>query len=112
MYSHYNTGACIWHWRLSNFYFLLNVTEDLRSQWTWKGCLHFAIEAMNDVGVEFFQASQHYLDDTGSLLAIGITSTRYQRLRQSVPASLLTIRMQRRHSRMMALLTSKTYGLK
>jgi hypothetical protein len=33
--------------------FVLNVTGDLRSQWTWKR-LHFAIEAMNDVGVEFY----------------------------------------------------------
>ncbi len=36
--------------------FVLNVTRDLRIQWTWKRCLNFAIEAMNDVGVEFYSS--------------------------------------------------------
>jgi hypothetical protein len=36
--------------------FVLNVTGDLRTQWTWKQCLQYAIEAMNDVGVEFYSS--------------------------------------------------------
>jgi alpha-amylase/alpha-mannosidase (GH57 family) len=34
--------------------FVLNVTDYLKTQWTWKKCLKFAIEAMNDVGVEYY----------------------------------------------------------
>ena len=34
--------------------FALNVTDNLKTQWTWKKCLKFAIEAMNDVGVEYY----------------------------------------------------------
>ena len=34
--------------------FVLNMTDDLRTQWTWKRCLIFAIEAMNDVGAEYY----------------------------------------------------------
>jgi hypothetical protein len=34
--------------------FVLNVTDNLKTQWTWKNCLKFAIEAMNDVGVEYY----------------------------------------------------------
>ena len=34
--------------------FVLNVTGDLRTQWTWKQCLCHSIEAMNDVGVEYY----------------------------------------------------------
>jgi hypothetical protein len=34
--------------------FVLNVTDNLKTQWTWKRCLKFAIEAMNDVGVEYY----------------------------------------------------------
>ena len=34
--------------------FVLNVTDNLKTQWTWKKCLQFAIEAMNDVGVEYY----------------------------------------------------------
>ena len=34
--------------------FVLNVTDDLTTQWTWKSCLLFAIEAMNDVGTEYY----------------------------------------------------------
>ena len=34
--------------------FVLNVTNNLKTQWTWKQCLNWAIEAMNDVGVEFY----------------------------------------------------------
>ncbi|KAI2506094.1 hypothetical protein MHU86_8325 [Fragilaria crotonensis] len=36
--------------------FVLNVTGDLRIQWTWKRCLNYAIEAMNDIGVEFYSS--------------------------------------------------------
>ena len=36
--------------------FELNVTGELRGQWTWKRCLGFAIEAMNDVGVAFYSS--------------------------------------------------------
>ena len=36
--------------------FVLNVTGDLRMQWTWKRCLQFSIKAMNDVGVEFYSS--------------------------------------------------------
>ena len=36
--------------------FVLNVTGNLRTQWTWKRCLHHAIEAMNDVGVEYYSS--------------------------------------------------------
>ena len=36
--------------------FVLNVTGDLRSQWTWKRCLCHSIEAMNDVGVEYYSS--------------------------------------------------------
>jgi hypothetical protein len=36
--------------------FVLNVTGDLRTQWTWKRCLLHAIEAMNDVGVEYYSS--------------------------------------------------------
>jgi hypothetical protein len=32
--------------------FVLNVTDNLRTRWTWKRCLRHSIEAMNDVGVE------------------------------------------------------------
>lgn len=35
---------------------MLNVTGDLRSQWTWKRCLRHSIEAMNDVGVEYYSS--------------------------------------------------------
>ena len=34
--------------------FVLNATDNLKTQWTWKKCLQFAIEAMNDVGVEYY----------------------------------------------------------
>jgi hypothetical protein len=34
--------------------FVLNMSGDLRTQWTWKRCLLFAIEAMNDIGVEYY----------------------------------------------------------
>ena len=33
---------------------VLTITGDLRTQWTLKRCLQCAIEAMNDVGVEFY----------------------------------------------------------
>jgi hypothetical protein len=46
--------------------FVLNVTGNLRTQWTWKRCLHHAIEAMNDVGVEIIPALQLWLNGTGS----------------------------------------------
>ena len=36
--------------------FVLNVTDNLKTQWTWKQCLNWAIEAMNDVGVEFYSS--------------------------------------------------------
>ena len=36
--------------------FVLNVTGDLRTQWTWKKCLRYSIEAMNDVGIEFYSS--------------------------------------------------------
>ena len=36
--------------------FVLNVTGDLRTQWTWKRCLLHAIEAMNDVGVKYYSS--------------------------------------------------------
>ncbi|KAI2512867.1 hypothetical protein MHU86_1413 [Fragilaria crotonensis] len=36
--------------------FVLNVTGDLRTQWTWKRCLQYAIQAMNDVGIEFYSS--------------------------------------------------------
>jgi hypothetical protein len=34
--------------------FVLNVNDNLKTQWTWKKCLKFAIEAMNNVGVEYY----------------------------------------------------------
>ena len=34
--------------------FVLNMTDDLMTQWTWKSCLLFAIKAMNDVGTEYY----------------------------------------------------------
>ena len=34
--------------------FLLSMTDDLKTRWTWKRCLLFAIEAMNDVGTEYY----------------------------------------------------------
>ena len=34
--------------------FVLHVTGNLRTQWTWKRCLRYSIEAMNDVGIEFY----------------------------------------------------------
>ena len=34
--------------------FVLNMTDDLRTQWTWKRCLLSAIEQMNDIGVEYY----------------------------------------------------------
>ena len=36
--------------------FVLNVTGNLRTQWTWKKCLRYSIEAMNDVGIEFYSS--------------------------------------------------------
>jgi hypothetical protein len=33
---------------------LLNVTDNLKTQWTWKKWLKFAIEAMNDGAVEYY----------------------------------------------------------
>ena len=36
--------------------FVLNVTGDLRIQWTWKRCLQCVIELMNDEGVEFYSS--------------------------------------------------------
>ena len=36
--------------------FVLNVTGDMKTQWTWKRCLQFAINEMNDVGVDFYSS--------------------------------------------------------
>ena len=36
--------------------FVLNVTGNMKTQWTWKRCLQFAINAMNDVGVDFYSS--------------------------------------------------------
>ncbi|KAI2508418.1 hypothetical protein MHU86_5945 [Fragilaria crotonensis] len=34
--------------------FVCHVTGDMKTQWTWKKCLVFAIERMNDVGIEYY----------------------------------------------------------
>ena len=34
--------------------FVCHVTGDMKTQWTWKKCLVFAIECMNDVGIEYY----------------------------------------------------------
>lgn len=34
----------------------LKITGDLRIWWTWKHNLHYAIEAMNDIGVKFYSS--------------------------------------------------------
>jgi hypothetical protein len=34
--------------------FVRHVTGDMKTQWTWKKCLVFAIEQMNDVGIEYY----------------------------------------------------------
>ena len=36
--------------------FVLHVTDNLKTQWTWKRCLRFAIETLNDIGVEFYSS--------------------------------------------------------
>jgi hypothetical protein len=36
--------------------FVANVTGDMRTHWSWKDCLIYAIRAMNDVGIEFFSS--------------------------------------------------------
>jgi hypothetical protein len=33
--------------------FVCHVTSDIKTQWPWKRCLVFAIERMNDVGIEY-----------------------------------------------------------
>ncbi len=37
-------------------HFVANVTGDMRTQWSWKRCLMYAIRAMNDVGIEFYSS--------------------------------------------------------
>ena len=61
--SHNYSAADIFSLRYRSMYlaialkqFVLNVTGDLRTQWTWKRCLEYSIEAMNDVGVEFYSS--------------------------------------------------------
>jgi hypothetical protein len=34
--------------------FVFNMTDNLRTQWTWKICLLSAIEGMNNIGVEYY----------------------------------------------------------
>ncbi|KAI2512807.1 hypothetical protein MHU86_1595 [Fragilaria crotonensis] len=41
--------------------FVLNMSGDLRTQWTWKRCLLFAIETMNDIGVEYYSSNYRTL---------------------------------------------------
>ena len=36
--------------------FVLNETDNLKTQWTWKQCLNFAIERMNNVGVKCYSS--------------------------------------------------------
>ena len=36
--------------------FVVNITGNMRTQWTWKRCLKFSIEAMNDVREEFYSS--------------------------------------------------------
>ena len=37
--------------------FVLHVTNDLRTQWTWKQSLNWAIKSLNDVGIEYYSSS-------------------------------------------------------
>jgi hypothetical protein len=37
-------------------FFVLNVTNNLKTQWTWRRCLNWAIEEMNDVGVKYYSS--------------------------------------------------------
>lgn len=36
--------------------FVLSVTGNLQTQWTWKRCLQYAIKAMNNEGIEFYSS--------------------------------------------------------
>ncbi|KAI2493985.1 hypothetical protein MHU86_20559 [Fragilaria crotonensis] len=61
--SHYYSEADVFSLRYRSMYlaialkqFVLNVTGDISTQWTWKRCLQYAIEEMNDVGVEFYSS--------------------------------------------------------
>ena len=40
--------------RMALRHFVFNMTDDLRTKWTWKRCLLSAIEKMNDIGVEYY----------------------------------------------------------
>jgi hypothetical protein len=82
--------------------FVLNVTGDLRIQLSWKRCLQYAIEAMNDVGVEFYSSY--------ATLAGWHRSTRPPRLRLRFLVSSPTILMRWMPSRCMVLQTSRTSG--
>ena len=36
--------------------FVLHVTDNLKTQWTWRRCLQHAIAMLNDVGIEYYSS--------------------------------------------------------
>jgi hypothetical protein len=61
--SRYYSEADVFSLRCRSMYlaialkqFVLNVTGNMKTQWTWKHCLQYAIKVMNDVGIEFYSS--------------------------------------------------------
>ena len=81
--------------------FVLNVTDDLKTQWTWKRCLNFAIERMNDVGVECYSSFATLSRWHRKLAGNRFFFTKRQSRRLGILHSLSRILMQWRRSKSM-----------
>jgi hypothetical protein len=91
--------------------FVLNVTDDLTTQWTWKSCLLFAIEAMIDVGTEYYSKYRTLARCHRKLPKHRLYFCKAPEAKTRIPHSFATILTPWMHSRDMELPTSRIYGL-
>ncbi len=92
--------------------FVLNVTNNLKTQWTWRRCLNWAIEAMNDVGVEYYSSCVTLQKWHRKIARHRFYFYKAPQAKKRVPDSLSTILMQWTPLKSMPLQTLRTSALK